>query len=167
MHPQVQLPEPGACPICGMDLIRLESMGQNNQAAQLSLSESARTLAAIQTTPVRKGTAAKEIRLFGKVSYDETRLRTITARFPARIEKLYVNATGIPVKKGDHLASVYSKDLLAAQTDLITALKFGNRQDATAGPKEQLRQWGFSEAHIQEIEDSLVTHEFLEIDAPR
>ena len=166
MHPQVKLPEPGDCPICGMDLIPMSDLAEISHQGQLSLSENARTLASIKTTPVVKGTAEKEIRLFGKVTYDETRLKTISARFPARIEKLYVNATGIPVKEGDHLASVYSKDLLGAQTDLITALKFSTRQDATLGPKEQLRQWGFSEAHIKEIEDSMEAQEFLEIDAP-
>jgi Cu(I)/Ag(I) efflux system membrane fusion protein len=166
MHPQVQLPEAGPCPICGMDLIPLSEMPPSTASGDLQLSDQARALAAIQTTEVKKGTAEKEIRLFGKVTYDETRLKTISARFPARIEKLFVNATGISVKEGDHLASVYSKDLLAAQTDLITALKFSNRQDATQGPREQLRQWGFSAEHINEIEQKLEAQEFLDIDAP-
>ena len=166
MHPQVQLLSAGPCPICGMDLIPLEAKQDHGGGATLALSPTARALASIKTTPVRKGSAEKEIRLFGKVTYDETRLRTISARFPARIEKLYVNATGIPVNEGDHLAQVYSKDLLAAQTDLITALRFSNRQDAASGPKEQLRQWGFSEERIAEIETNLIAQEFLEIDAP-
>lgn len=166
MHPQVQLPEAGPCPICGMDLIPLSDMPPSTANGALQLSDQARTLAAIQTTEVKKGIAQKEIRLFGKVTYDETRLKSISARFPARIEKLFVNATGISVKEGDHLASVYSKDLLAAQTDLITALKFSSRQDATQGPREQLRQWGFSEEHINAIEQKLEAQEFLDIDAP-
>lgn len=166
MHPQVQLPEAGPCPICGMDLIPLGDMPPSTANGDLQLSDQARALAAIQTTEVKKGIAQKEIRLFGKVTYDETRLKSISARFPARIEKLFVNATGISVKEGDHLASVYSKDLLAAQTDLITALKFSNRQDATQGPREQLRQWGFSEEHIDAIEQKLEAQEFLDIDAP-
>ena len=100
------------------------------------------------------------------MSYDETRLKTISARFPARIEKLYVNAIGIQVKQGDHLALVYSQDLLAAQSDLVSSLKFSAGSDATQGPREQLRQWGFSEADISSIESSLAVQEFLEIDAP-
>ena len=166
MHPQVQLQQAGDCPICGMALIPLSEMPVASAGDDLQLSEEARALAGIQTTEATQGIAEKEIRLFGQVTYDETRLRTISARFPARIEKLYVNATGIPVKEGDHLGSVYSKELLAAQTDLITALKFSNRQDATQGPKEQLRQWGFSDIHIQKIEESLEAQEFLDIDAP-
>ncbi len=166
MHPQVRLPDPGKCPICGMDLIPLGEGHLEEDGATLRLSDSAKVLASIQTTPVRRGEAQRQLRLFGKVSYDETRLKTISARFPARIEKLYVNATGIQVKKGDHLASVYSQDLLAAQSDLVSSLKFSAGSDVTQGPREQLRQWGFSEADIRSIETSLTVQEFLEIDAP-
>ena len=166
MHPQVQRPSPGKCPLCGMDLITVGGNQIEGDLATLRLSDSAKVLASIQTKPVQRGEARKELRLFGKVSYDETRLKTISARFPARIEKLYVNATGIRVKQGDHLASVYSQDLLAAQSDLVSSLKFSAGSDATQGPKEQLRQWGFSEEDIRSIETSLTVQEFLEIDAP-
>ena len=30
MHPQIKLPEPGDCPLCGMDLIPLETGGNEN-----------------------------------------------------------------------------------------------------------------------------------------
>ncbi len=166
MHPQIQLPDPGKCPLCSMDLIPLGKSHLEEVGATLHISPAQKALASIQTTPVRKGEAQRELRLFGKVSYDETRLKTISARFPARIEKLYVNATGIQVKQGDHLASVYSQDLLAAQSDLVSSLKFSTGSDATEGPREQLRQWGFSEADIRSIETSLTVQEYLEIDAP-
>lgn len=166
MHPQIQLPGPGNCPICAMDLISLGEGHLAEDGATLHLSHTGKALASIQTTPVRRGEARRELRLFGKVSYDETRLKTISARFPARIEKLYVNAIGIQVKQGDHLALVYSQDLLAAQSDLVSSLKFSAGSDATQGPREQLRQWGFSEADISSIESSLAVQEFLEIDAP-
>ena len=166
MHPQIQLPDPGKCPLCSMDLIPLGESHLEEVGATLHISPAQKALASIQTTPVRRGEAQRELRLFGKVSYDETRLKTISARFPARIEKLYVNATGIQVKQGDHLALVYSQDLLAAQSDLVSSLKFSAGSDATEGPREQLRQWGFSEADIRSIETSLTVQEFLEIDAP-
>ena len=166
MHPQIQMPEPGRCPLCGMDLIPAGTDQIGTDSATLELSESAKALASIQTTLVERGEAVRELRLFGKVSYDETRLRSISARFPARIEKLFVNAIGIQVQQGDHLALVYSQELLAAQSDLVSSLKFRVASDATQGPREQLRQWGFSEADIESIINSLSVREFLEIDAP-
>jgi len=51
----------------------------------------------------------------GKIDYDESRIARIAMRFSGRIEKLYVNYTGIAVHKGDHLATIFSPDLIVMQ----------------------------------------------------
>ena len=48
------------------------------------------------------------LRMVGKIDYDETRLKTITAWVGGRLDRLYVDYTGVPVKKGDHLVYLYS-----------------------------------------------------------
>ena len=165
MHPQVKQPNPGKCPICAMDLIPLSAMGGGDGERSFAMSEAAKKLAGITTTKVVRGYPEAEIRLFGKVMYDETRMRTVAARFPARIDELYVDYTGIRVKKGDHLATVYSPELLSVQTELLTAKKFGN-ENAAKITRDKLRLWGFSEERIQEIETSGRTSDHLTIDAP-
>ena len=165
MHPQVQAPKPGKCPICAMDLIPLRAAGGGDGERSYSMSEAAKKLAGITTTEVVRGYPEAEIRLFGKVMYDETRMRTVAARFPARIDELYVDYTGIRVKKGDHLATVYSPELLSVQTELLTAKKFGN-ENAAKITRDKLRLWGFSEERIQEIDTSGKTSDHLTIDAP-
>lgn len=165
MHPQVQAPKPGKCPICGMDLIPLSATGGGDGARSYSMSEAARQLAGITTTEVVRGYPEAEVRLFGKVMYDETKMRTVAARFPSRIEELYVDYTGIRVKKGDHLATVYSPELLSVQTELLTAKKFGN-ENAARITRDKLRLWGFSEEQIEKIETSGKTSDQLTIDAP-
>ena len=55
MHPQIMQPEPGDCPICGMDLIPAESGSDGLLADQFKLTENAMALANIQTTVVGKG----------------------------------------------------------------------------------------------------------------
>ncbi|MBT3937373.1 MAG: efflux RND transporter periplasmic adaptor subunit, partial [Candidatus Marinimicrobia bacterium] len=77
MHPNVQLPESGQCPICFMDLIPLESGSSSLQPNQLSMSESAMKLANIETIPASMGIAELEIHLSGKVEYDESRIGNI------------------------------------------------------------------------------------------
>ena len=120
MHPQIQQPEPGDCPICGMDLIPLESdTGANDGPRVMSMSESSRALANIQTTVVERDYPEAQIRLVGKLAFDATREKSLTARFPARIDELFVNFTGIEVKQGEHLAKVYSPELLIAQRELL------------------------------------------------
>lgn len=165
MHPQVKAPKPGKCPICAMDLIPLSSMGTSDGERTFSMSEAAKALAGITTVEVVREHPETNVRLFGKVAYDETSMKTVAARFPARIDRLFVDYTGIPVKKDDHLAEVYSPELLAAQTELLTAKRFNN-QDALQVARDKLRLWGFPEERIREIESSGKTSDLLMIDAP-
>lgn len=127
MHPQIQLPEPGKCPICFMDLIPLEKGGDSGEEAlglrQISLTPQARKLAGIATNKVKKMSVSVETRMLGKVDYDETRLGTITAWTGGRIDKLYIDYTGSSVRKGQAMASIYSPELLTAQAELIQAVK--------------------------------------------
>ena len=124
MHPQVRLPAPGACPICGMDLIPLaDSSDPGGEPRQLKLSASARALAGVRTQPVLRRAAQAEVRMVGKLDYDETRLATITAWVGGRIERLFVDYTGVRVQKGDHLVEIYSPDLYSSQEELLQALR--------------------------------------------
>ena len=73
----------------------------------------------------------KIIRTTGKIEYDERKLTTINTKVEGWIEKLYVNYTGIYVKKGQPLADMYSPELWATQQEFINlvrwAKKTGNR----------------------------------------
>ena len=74
MHPQIKQDKPGDCPICGMDLIPLESMDSGDEdfdPNEVMMTESAANLADIQTTKVVQGNPVKEIYLQGKVVADE------------------------------------------------------------------------------------------------
>ena len=124
MHPNVQLPESGQCPICFMDLIPLEKeIGSGINPNQLSLSEDAVKLADIETVAAIYGKAEMEIQLSGKIAYDESRIGNITAWVSGRVERMFVDYTGITVNKGDHMIELYSPDLYAAQEELIQARK--------------------------------------------
>ncbi len=61
--------------------------------------------------------------MVGKVDYDETKLGYITAWVAGRLDRLYVDFTGVEVKKGDHMVYIYSEELYAAQEELIQALE--------------------------------------------
>ena len=163
MHPQVQRLEPGQCPICGMDLIALQ---KQSGAGSLALSESAKALARIETTPVKREFPTAEIRMVGSVDYDETRVRSITARFPARIDRLYVNFTGIKVQRQDHLAEVYSPELLTAQSELLTALKYGAEVPIIEAAREKLRLWDLLPEQIKAIEQRGIAEDRFELKAP-
>ncbi|MDQ8188081.1 efflux RND transporter periplasmic adaptor subunit [Pelagicoccus sp. SDUM812002] len=155
MHPQIQQPEPGDCPICGMDLIPLEKdSGADEGPRVMSMSKSSKALAEIQTTAVQRGFPSTEVRLVGKLAYDETKEKSLTARFPARIDELFVNYTGIAVKRGEHLAKVYSPELLTAQRELLTSYRSDPSSSITAAAREKLRLWDLLPDQIDAILES-------------
>lgn len=110
MHPQVRQPDPGQCPICGMDLIPASTSGSEGSSspAVLEMSEAATAMAEVQTFTVEENETVKEVSTTGKVQPDERSRSTITANFPGRIEQLFLNFTGQPVREGQKLAEVYS-----------------------------------------------------------
>lgn len=163
MHPQIQQPSPGKCPICAMDLIPLKKgSGDKEGPRELRMSKQAKDLAGITTVKVERRFPEAKVRLYGKVDYDETRTKTIAAWFPARIDRLYLDSTGIAVEKGNHLAKVYSSDLLQAQQEYLSAIKFGRNADAS---RDKLRLWGFSDEKIASIRAGGKISDHLDIDA--
>jgi Cu(I)/Ag(I) efflux system membrane fusion protein len=180
MHPQIQLPEPGKCPICFMDLIPVESDGDEDlDPRQIRMSETAKKLAQIQTSVVRRGFAEHEVRMVGKISYDETSVAYITAWVPGRLDRLYADYTGITVNKGDHMVYMYSPELLAAQEELLQAKAavaslsdtrsemLKSTADATlAAAREKLRLHGLTSRQVSEIESSGEPSDHLTVYAP-
>jgi len=156
MHPQIMRPEPGSCPICGMDLIPADATAEGLAPNQFKMTENALALANIQTTVVGSGMAeGRSIRLSGKVVENEEASVTQTAHFGGRIEKLYVNSTGASIGRGQLLALIYSPELLAAQQELLTAASLKENQPQLYNAvRNKLKLWKLSDKQIQEIEAS-------------
>lgn len=180
MHPQIRQPKPGKCPICSMDLIPVRDGLSGLQAPrQLVLSEQAARLADVEITPVIQQVPVMQVRMVGKVEYDESRQAYLTARFPGRIDRLYVDYTGVRVNRGDHLASIYSPELLVAQQELIQARRNYDAsmsesvpalkeraRDTLQSAREKLRLWDLTAQQIEQVETSGVASDHLEISSP-
>jgi RND family efflux transporter, MFP subunit len=152
MHPQIRQNEPGDCPLCGMDLIPLESTDGELDPLAVSMSPTAMQLAQVQTMVVDKGKTNKSIRLNGKVQADERLLFTQSSHIPGRIEKLSVNFTGEFITQGQVIAYVYSPELVTAQEELFEAKKIKESQPALFdAAKEKLKNWKLSEKQIDQI----------------
>lgn len=152
MHPQIRQNEPGDCPLCGMDLIPLESTDGELDPMAVSMSPTAMQLAQVQTMVVDKGKTNKSIRLNGKVQADERLLFTQSSHIPGRIEKLSVNFTGEFITQGQVIAYVYSPELVTAQEELFEAKKIKESQPALFdAAKEKLKNWKLSDKQIDQI----------------
>ena len=167
MHPQIRQPEPGDCPICGMDLIPLvneEDEGLDPNAIRMS--PTAMQLANIQTAVVGYMDPVKRVRMNGKVQSDERMVYSQSSHIPGRIEDLMVNFTGDYVQKGEAIASVYSPDLVTAQEELFEAEKISETQpELFRAAKKKLKNWKLTEEQIQQILESGTTKETFDIRA--
>ena len=180
MHPQVRLPEAGQCPICFMDLIPATAGDEVDLGPRtLQLSEAAVALAEIETAPAEKRSVAHEVGLTGKVALDETRMAYITSRVAGRLDRLFVDYTGVTVRAEDHLVEIYSPTLYTAQQELLQAIETAKRLGSgsvdvlrdthnrtVVSAREKLRLYGLGDTQIAEIVERGTPDEHITIYAP-
>jgi Cu(I)/Ag(I) efflux system membrane fusion protein len=178
MHAQIRQDEPGICPICEMELVPAQSGNLGPRIVEFT--EDTKKLMQIAVTSVERKFVEAEIRLVGKIDYDETRIKNITAWTPGRIDRLYVDYTGIRVNEGDHMVYLYSPQLLSAQAELLQAVKAVANIRTTNGSqlinksilatldaaREKLRLLGLNKTQITAIEESGKPVDHLTIHAP-
>lgn len=167
MHPSVKSDEPGKCPICNMDLVPVykEGTGTEEDVLAIRLSSRAEKLAGVRTHEVIYLPLFKEIRAVGKIDYDERRIAYVASRIPGRIDKLFVDFTGVTVKKGDPLVLIYSPALVSTQEEYLLAVKalenakgsnipevVESAKSLVESAKKRLLLWGITEEQIQELE---------------
>lgn len=170
MHPQIRLPQPGKCPICGMALIPVSKLPGARDDLEAR--------AGIVTEPIERRELFKEIRTVGKLDYSERQVAFISSRVDGRVDRLFVDFTGVEVKKGDHLVEVYSPELLVAQNELLLGLDAVEKEKPSASSiksfshsrleaaRTKLKLLGILDEQIHEIEASKTPSPHLKIFAP-
>ncbi len=68
-------------------------------------------------------TLERKIRTVGRMEFDEKKISTINPKIGGWIEDLYVDYTGKMVRKGQPLLTIYSPELVAAQEEVLLAVK--------------------------------------------
>ena len=77
----------------------------------------------VQIGEVKYQPVTDEIRFYGNVQADERRLAYVQTRFAGWIRKLYADATGDFVRKGQPLFTIYSPDLVTTEQEYLIAKK--------------------------------------------
>ena len=131
----------------GMDMVPVEESGDS----MLTLSNHARAMASVETVPVERRKITQEIRAVGKVQYNESALAVINSRVEGYIERLYVDFTGVQVKKGDHLVEIYSPDLVLAQRELLVGLEGPANNALLEASKLKLLRWGLTHEQVDDL----------------
>lgn len=172
MHPSVVSDHPGACPVCGMDLVlRTNDTGLDpHELARLgrvAISPIERVLANVAPVPVGRTDLTTDVRAFGRVVWDETSYATIPAWVGGRIDELYVEETGTEVERGQRLLAIYSPDLLAAQEEYLVILQSGGLNEGLIEPAERrLRLLGMSRRQIRRLAERGQTTDTITVYAP-
>lgn len=124
------------------------------------------------------GPLGKEVRTVGQVTFDETRVQTISAKIDGWVDHLFVNATGQAVARGQPLLTIYSPMLVTAQEELLLAKRLQadvagasgdtrrGADDLLTSARRRLAYWDISESEIRDIERTGQVRKTLSLRSP-
>lgn len=137
-----------------------------DSAMPVMLSEEQARRIGVTYAPVQRGPLGRVVRTVAIVSYDETRVKSVTTRVDGWVDRLYLDFTGQAVRVGDPIFSLYSPMLVSAQQELLLARRLraevtGGSPDAVRGADELLESarrrllyWEVPAADVAQIEAS-------------
>ena len=117
-------------------------------------------------TQVSRSPLETSVRTVGRIEASEERLSDVTPKIDGFVERLHVSTTGEAVRRGQSLLTLYSPELVAAQEELLTALRLRDRLDTESGPardnadrmveatRKRLSWWDISDAQIERLVSS-------------
>ncbi|MFQ5511545.1 MAG: efflux RND transporter periplasmic adaptor subunit [Candidatus Krumholzibacteriia bacterium] len=179
MHPDIRLPQPGECPICGMTLVEKEA-GDEEQTGTVAVTTQQSQLTGITIEPIKERELYREIDTYGKVDYDETKLGVVAAWVGGRIDRLFIDFTGVTVKKGHPLVELYSPNLISSEREYLLALEnldkversgfeeaTRNARELVASTRQRLLWLGLSDKQLDKIAATRTPDEHIIIYAPQ
>jgi RND family efflux transporter MFP subunit len=157
----------------GMDMVPVyEEEAAASQASTIAVDPVTTQNMGIRTAAITRGPLRRTIRTVGTIEYNETALAEVTTKFKGWIEKLFVNATGQLVMRGEPLFEIYSPELYSAQTEYLIATDPSNKPTAEnlsvkASAMTKLKFFDISEQQIAELEKGRQPRKTLRIMAPQ
>ena len=173
MHPTYKSDKPGKAPDCGMDLVPVYDEGSATSPSgpsvagysSISVSPGRQQAIGVQLGKAELKDLTKTIRTVGRVTFDETLLHEIHAKFEGYVERLDVNYTGKSVRRGQPLLSIYSPELLATQQEYLLAVRARRQFRGAPNPdvsrggldlyesaRQRLLLWDINPAQIARLE---------------
>jgi Cu(I)/Ag(I) efflux system membrane fusion protein len=160
---------PGSCPVCNMDLVRLDLPEKDKDASADPLVEPTDSFVAgeFKTLTAQDTVLISELTLPGIVTFNPDASVNIAARVSGRIEKLYVNYKYQKVSKGQKIFDVYSPELLTEQQNYIYLISNdpGNTS-LIQSAKQKLMLYGMSGGQIRALSETKRTSPRIAVFSP-
>ena len=153
----------------GMDYIPVYEGEESDVAGAVKINPAKVQELGVQIVPIEERQLTHTIRAVGTVQADERRLFVVNTKFEGWIEKLYVNATGQPVRRGEPLMEVYAPQLVVAEREYALALQSQRSMaNASTEPRgaagqlaqaslQRLRNWDISDEQLARLQRGTVT----------
>jgi len=132
MHPEVVREAPGACPICGMDLVHVEHQHSDapGELPTVRIAPEMTQNLGVRTAPAERRTFWRRIDTVGYVEYDRDKLRHVYPSAEGSVVGLTVRSEGERVEQGQFLFELQSPmlskrfgDVYAEQGGVIADLR--------------------------------------------
>lgn len=163
MHPDVHSATPGRCPICKMPLEPVDA-GASDASAAAAGGIPAGTapvklaLDRIQSIGVRTAVAEERalpatLRVTAIVMPPEQGVSEVHVRTAGFVEAMHVDQTGVAVRAGQPMLSVYSPEVLQAQNELLATSQWTGDAGArsTSSARRKLELLGMAPAEIERV----------------
>jgi len=168
MDPNYRRDQPGKSPM-GMDLIPVYEEGQSGGPDEgpgtISISPEVVNNLGVRTAQVSEQPMTVDIRTVGYVQYDQDQIVHLHPRVEGWVEKIYVQAAGEAVEKGQPLYELYSPELVNAQEELVFALSRGDRRLSQAA-ESRLRSLNVSDRTIARLKSERRSRQTVTFYAP-
>ncbi|QSX35359.1 efflux RND transporter periplasmic adaptor subunit [Shewanella avicenniae] len=139
MHPQIVSDTPGTCPICGMNLEKVE-LGGHQDEVQVNVSGAMQQALALKVAKAHHQTMWRYVDTVGEIDYDQSQITHIHSRVSGWVEKLTVTSAGDKIKQGQLLYEIYSPELVNAQDDYLLAADSLKQRGSNSRNSELLRK---------------------------
>ena len=149
-----------------------------DQAMPVTLGASEQGRIGITFGPVIRAPLDRSVRTVAQVSYDETRIKTVSPLIDGWVGELFVNFTGQPVRIDQPLFSIYSPMVVSAQQELLLAHRLvrglsrgtpeaaRNARELLESSRRRLRYWGVPGDEIRQVEESGQIHRTVTLRSP-
>ena len=129
-------------------------------------------------TVVRRGPLERSVRTVGQVAAAESQLADVTTKIDGFVDQVFVDATGMAVRRGQPLLTLYSPMLVAGQEELLTARRLAASVDSSDGDarrqaqslveaaRRRLAYWDISTDQIDRLERTGEVTKTLTLVAP-